>query len=273
MNTTKIVNRASRAFKTSSWLRIAVLAAFVFIAGCKKKESQPDAGSTKSPTGTLLVHLHTNLDMEEVYGYNITYTTSTGRQISLSKAQLYISNIELVKTDGSVYSVPNTTLLQVFGTETYTIGGVPTGNYKSVRFNVGLDPATNLKNPSTSSSDVLNTPSMWFGTTAQPQGYIFVNLQGKIDTTADASGTVASMQPFNLLIGTDANYKKVVMPDKNFSVTPGTQLLHINTDYSKLFNGIKLSDSNNLMISSPSDNATSNGGAVAKNISSMFSYE
>ena len=115
---------------------------------------------------------------------------------------------------------------------------------------------------------------MWLGSTAQPDGYVFVNFKGSIDTTAAAIGTTAQMQPFSYLIGTNANYRKVNMPDNNYSVTAGQiQYVHLIIDYNMLFNGIQLNHNSNLTVASVADNATPLGTAISNNIASMFSYE
>lgn len=249
------------------------------VTGCKKKDDATPATDTTTttsvPMGTLITHLHAYVGSEEVYQYgaDIIYT-STGRKISLSMAQLYISTIQLVKMDGSLYTVPNTVLLQVPDIMPYLIGKVPAGNYKSIRFYVGLDSNTNKKVPSSSPDDVLNKPSMWFGSAAQPEGYAFVNIEGRIDTSENALGSDIEMKSFMYKIGTNSNYKQVIMPDKNFTVTPDqTQHIHMYSDFGRLLNGIDFSNKKNLMIMSVSENDSALAKTIAANIPHMFHYE
>jgi hypothetical protein len=240
------------------------------LSACHKKK---DTVSPATPTGTLMMHLHTNVDTNEVAEYATVYTTKAGRKVSVSTAQLYISNIQLVKLDGTTYDVSEAFILQEQGTEVYKIGVVPVGNYKAISFHVGLDPTVNSKAPTASDSS-LNHSSMWFGSSAQPNGYVFVNFKGTIDTTAAANGTISQMQPFSYLIGTNANYKKVTMPDKNYSITDGqVQYAHLTVDYNKLLAGIQLNNNSNLTMSSVADNATVLGVSISNNIASMFKYE
>jgi len=262
--------------KTSQKIRNTVLPAVLLVmlvfASCKKDKTPdptPDPNEV-TPTGTLMMHLHTYIGINEVDAYNIVYTNESDRKISLSMAQMYISGIELVKADGSIYSLSDVKVLKVFETETYFLADVPMGNYKSVKFKVGLDAATNGADPSTSA--LLNHAEMWMNTTAQPDGYVFLNAQGKIDTTADATGSVAQMQNFIFKIGTNAHYVQVNMPDQNFTILKDqVEYLHLYADYSKLFNGINLHQI--LSVSSVADNSTPMGNAVANNIPSIFSYE
>jgi len=250
------------------------------LTSCKKKSEDisPDEENKEKenvPTGRLYMHLHNFIEDTEVDLYDVVYTsTSEGRKISLSMGQLYLSNIQLIKLDGSVYTVPNTIVLKEQEIETYLIGDVPVGNYKTIRFTVGLDANTNQKTPSTDANDPLNKPDMWFSSTAQPKGYVFVNVQGKIDTTADASGTDAQMQPFIYKIGTAANLMQRTMPDQSYTIVKDqAQYCHLYIDYTKLFTGIPLSNPANLTVNSPSDNASGLAAAIVRNIPTMFFYE
>lgn len=247
-----------------------MVSACVVIAGvgCKK------SSNSNTDTGKLYLHLHTNIDTNEVASYGTVYTTGVGRKVSLTKAQLYISNIQLVKQDGSIYSVPNVILLKQLDPEQYYVANVPVGNYKSVKFSVGLDATANQK-ASTADSN-LNHADMWFGASAQPNGYVFVNVQGTIDTTTNAMGTVSQMQPFTYMIGTNAHLNQVSMPDHSpvYNVIKDqTTFVHIIIDYNKLFNGVQLNKGGNLMVMSASDNTSAISNTISSNVPFMFSYE
>lgn len=266
--------------KIGLWFLVMALGSLQLFTSCKKKSDDPapedtNGGTVDTPTGMLQMHIHNYIEDTEVDDYNIPYTTSSeGRKISLSMGQVYLSNIQLVKLDGSVYTIPNTVVLKVQEEETYKIALVPVGNYKTIRFNIGLDASTNQKTPSSDANDPLNKPDMWFSNTAQPDGYVFVNAQGKIDTTASASADAAHMQPFVYRIGTNGNLMQRTMPDRNFSVYKDqVELFHMYVDYSKLFTGIPLSNPANLHVNTPADNSSWVAASIVHNIPSMFYYE
>jgi len=250
-----------------------------FNAACKKggdDNTVTPPPVTQVDSGQIYFHLHTYVGDNEVDLYNITYTLDNGRQISLSEAQMYISGIQLVKPNGTTYNLSNVTLLKTLENESYYVAKVPVDTYKSVKFYVGLDATTNQKTPSGSSSDILNHPEMWFSSTAQPGGYIFMNVSGKIDTTAGANGTTAQMQPFTYHIGTDAHYTQVSMPDHSpYYVVTKDQIeyIHMIIDYSGLFNGLQLNNSSNLSVLTKTDNSTPLGNTITANIPGMFRYE
>ena len=241
-------------------------------SACEKPKPEDSKSEEQVPTGTLLFHLHTYIDNSEVDGYGFTYTTDAGRNISLSIAQLYISDIQVVKLDGSVIDLPDTILLKNLVTETYTAGKVPVGNYKAIRFKVGLNAASDALNPtSTKDSLALNHSEMWFANTAQPDGYVYMNVQGTVDTTSDLSG---AMQSFAYKIGTEANCVQVNMPEQNFTVLENqAEYGHIIIDYSKLFTGLKLSELNNLSVSGKANNNSVVAQKIKVNIPLMFKYE
>jgi hypothetical protein len=186
---------------------------------------------------------------------------------------MYISNIELVKLDGSVYSVSGRVLLKDFENEVFFVGNVPAGNYKSVRFSIGLNSTANAKTP-ISTDTIFNRTEMWFGSTAQPQGYIFLNVQGRIDTTAKANGTEVQMVQFSYKIGTTTNIKQIVLPDQNFTVLPNKiEYVHMIINYMKIFDGIDLGKAGNLSVNSPADNTSDVAIKITNNIPLIFNYE
>ena len=115
---------------------------------------------------------------------------------------------------------------------------------------------------------------MWFASSAQPDGYVFFHLAGKIDTTAAANAIEVDMVPFQYKIGTNAQYKQVTMPDQNFSIVADqVEYAHMYSDLSKMFNGIQLNVENNLTMVSTSDNTTPLGVTLGNNMDDIFFYE
>lgn len=258
-------------------IALIFLGVAMLLGSCKKPKADDDQNNNNSnnnnvPKGTLLFHLHTYIDENEVDLYNAIYSNDEGRGISLSLAQLYISEIELVKLDGSIYTIPYNKIFKVLEAETFSAGDVPIGNYKGLRFKVGFNSATNALQPSESAdSSMLKHNEMWMGNTAQPDGYAFLNVQGSIDTTSDLSGT---MVPFTYKIGSNVNFKQVTMPERNFSIMEGqTEYAHIKINYNKLFHGVQLNDINNLSVLTLGDNSGLVAQKIVNNIPTMFIYE
>jgi len=254
---------------------IAIILLTVFW-GCKSHDDStpiPSSGSS-TETSAISFHLHTYIGSNnEVDAYNAVYHNDDGRAISLSFAQLYISNIKLVKRDGSIYPISDTIILTDIVDQVYKLGNVLIGNYKSVSFDVGLPSATNATVP-TGTPAKLNDVNMWFSNTAAANNYIFMHAAGKIDTSVSKNGANGKMAPFEYKIGTQSRLVHVTMPDQNVAVQPGTTAyIHILADYSELFKGINISDITNLTVETIADNSGDVATDVTSRISNMFKYE
>ncbi len=257
------------------------LLTILFIISCDNK-MVPPVPVEPVKTGTLKFHLHYYIGSSEMYNYNTLYTTDEGRRIIITRAKLYLSNIAAVRLDGSPVSIPDSVLLQTAENENYIVGKLPAGNYQSVRFKLGLDSLTNLKDSSAYSNGVLNKSEMWFGSSAQPLGYVFLNVQGKIDTTASGTATEDQMVPFSYKIGTNKRLKQVNPLNLNqtnpeyypFTILPDqAQFVHFYVDLARLFNGIDLKNSANLQVNTKEENANEISEKIANNMPSMFYYE
>jgi diacylglycerol kinase family enzyme len=262
------------------WVLLALL---VGILSCGKKsesDPQPDVPTTNNDTtskpveiktGTILLHLHSYVDESEVDGYNITYSNLEGRQMRFSVAQLYLSQFELVRQDGSVYSVRDTVMLKKLEGYTYSLGKIPVGTYKSIRFSVGI-PESLMGSVST--HPTFTDTLMWFNPKKQTDGYVFLHVKGKVDTTASATADESELQPFQYKIGTSANRKKVSLPEITITLAEGkSQFIHMIIDYNKLFNGIPLHQKDQLFVLDAASNSTTLATKLSNNIPFMFRYE
>lgn len=247
---------------------IALLLLITCLTACYKVDK---SSIEEVSTGTLLFHIHTNIGDSEVEEYGVNYMDENGRSMSLSMAQMYISEVELIKLDGSIYHVDNKYVLKVFETEELMIGEVPVGNYKSIRFKVGLPPVVNAFDPlSAYDTLILNQSTMWYSTPVQPNGYVFINIAGTIDTTETMNG---NQIPFSYKIGTNSNTIQIEMPEKYYTVLEGKETyIHMMNNYSKLFSGIQLSTESNLSINSISDNSLPIVEVLKNNIRTFFVF-
>jgi hypothetical protein len=237
---------------------------FISFSACHKKNDSTPA----VPKGLLYFHLHTDIDTNEVDS-GVVARDSSGRQFALNVAEFYICNIVLHKSDGSTYSVDGAVALKTIAEEEYYIDSVPTGNYTSVSFSVGLNSALNSGTPSSfSSGNVLGTqtPGMWFGA---GQGYIFMNLQGLADTTVAQAGPVNV--PFTYQLGTSSQLVTVTMPQHAaFGVIANQQtFIHMIADYGKALRGVNLG----LGTATPFNSNAAVTTQIANNIATMFRYE
>lgn len=230
-----------------------------------------DDDNPATSKGSVALHIHTYAGGNEIEQYGDTVLLANDRKIAVSTAQLYLTNFRFIKLDNSEVQGPSTVLLLKQGIEEYELGDVEAGNYKGLRFDVGLSDATNASNPNPN-DPALYQSTMWFGSTAQPDGFVYVNFQGAIDTTLNADGT--ALTPFAYKIGTNANRVTITMPEENHSVVPGQlDIYHMKVDYAGLLNGITLGNPNYLQMTTPAQNNSLLAERLIANIQDIFSYE
>ena len=244
----------------------AVLVLLVAVSSCHRD---------KPANGSIGLHLHTQIDTNEVAVLGQLYPDHNGRLMAINDARFYITDISLQNSNGTWYDIPNSMILKTYEVEEYFVASVPSGNYTSIRFYVGLDSATNASLPSSHNSSsgqdtVLSSilePNMYFGA---GQGYKFLYLAGSILPTGSHSPVAVNYQ-----IGGVPNRQLITMPLLNYTVLPNLlHYVHIWCDYGKLLEGINISTGNNDIGNTfGSGQQISTATLVADSIQNMFTYE
>jgi hypothetical protein len=240
------------------------VSALIFMGSCKKDTTPAPVG-----VGHFYLHLHTNVNKTEIDTTHPIAVDALGRHIKLNVAQFYISSIHLLQANGFYTAAYSPIFLKTIGEEQFYVADVPAGNYLSVSFNVGLSDPVNSSDPSTYPSTSIfapQIPSMWFGSTLQ--GYIFLNVQGLVDTSASNTGPVNF--PVSYQIGRPSELNGINMPVQNFSIVAGqTYFSHIICDYGALLQGL------NFRTQSTANPFTTPSTAlqITKAVQGMFRYE
>ena len=72
-----------------------------------------------------------------------TYTNSNNESLTIDRFNYIVSNIELIAEDGTTYTYPKESsyfvVSQEAGLHTAHLQGVPAGNYRKIRFGIGVD--------------------------------------------------------------------------------------------------------------------------------------
>lgn len=111
------------------------------------------------------------------------YTNAAGETFKVTKFDYYVSNIELIKTDGTVYTVPQNDSYFLIkednaASQKFTISNIPVGDYNKVRFVIGVDSVRNTLDVS-QRTGVLDPAAGGLGMYwSWNSGYIFVKLEG-----------------------------------------------------------------------------------------------
>ena len=140
---------------------------------------------------------------------------------------------------------------------------MPAGNYKTVKFDVGLPSKINHSNPATYNSSEPysdlnafwygNKNTMWSGNTTN--GYNFVNIKGYIDTSASGKGVPT--QPFSYQLGGDNIRTTILMPEQDFTVASGVPYtVHMTIDFGYFLHGLNPNGQQRVFVSNPTLAAT-----------------
>ncbi|WP_375581183.1 MbnP family protein [Marivirga tractuosa] len=144
------------------------------------------------------IHKAGNEDFE----YGKTYTNKAGNEFSLRLWRTYFSEIRLIKSDEEVYAIPESYhLIEPTNANKFSLNldQVPSGDYKAIRFYLGVVGDENLSGEIVGDLDPSNNMA-WNWTT----GYKFVRMDGEFqDKEENRRGVVVH-------IGTEVNLKAQV---------------------------------------------------------------
>jgi hypothetical protein len=253
------------------------------------KSSNATITSGAGDSCTFLFHFHTQIIDSTIggnadgYDSNTTgpgitnpwYTDGLGRRIELFVPQFFVSGIQLVNANGTIYNIANAVILKGLDSEDYYMGKAPAGTYVSANFKVGLVNADSTTPPSTLFiTDGIPYPlesGMWNGS-----DYYGMKVTGAYDTSSAGNGTNPVPFMFNMpngitiaqtvslpTRGTTANSYPVFVAS-----TGSTNYVHVLCDYGILLKGIVNLKTNNSTTTDPSL-----ADSLAGNLTNMFRYE
>lgn len=188
-------------------------------------------------TSTITLHAHSKMGTSD-FAYNTEVTNWEGRKVKFTLAQMYLSNFSFRTDDGTDVAIDDSYILIKPGTMMYELGELPNAHYSRMDFLFGVDSVANTQTDPASwpSGHALSSNNPDHAFWSWNSGFIFVKVEGMVDTTADMSGTANA--PFIYHIGTN-------MLERELSLMAHQDIdsdvaIDINVDYLKLFDGIDL---------------------------------
>jgi len=253
------------------------------LASCKKEtKSEPDPEPEPEPVktepkyeGTATLTFDARVGDED-FALNKNFSINN-RTYYLDYLRYWVSNVVLIKTDGSEYSVPKSYYLieetnerSVIGRptkyparkrENVVINDIPAGNYKAIRFSIGVD-ATHNNNQSLQDGELSQTDGMinvdsWSWNTS----YIFTALGGYV---SEGSTT----KQFQVETGLNANYKTVTLTLPKTSSSKSTTLI-LKVDVPKIIDGLDLIAVSTISANFPTQMSTVSGNYETKVFSTV----
>lgn len=216
---------------------LLLVAALFFLSSCEKdpKIVEPD-----TTTFTLAIHPKVGNDLLKL---NQEYVDQENYRILPTVFRFYVSHVTLVDENNSELEIKDLALLDleaVAAGQPLTFDAViPAGNYKGIKFWIGLDSAQNASDPSTFLQD--HPLSNYQGTFwTWNTGYRFVMLEGYYDTLANTAGPVNTTHFFNYHTGINSLYREAVLGNAStaFSVGEGENYTYnMDLDLNLVFYG------------------------------------
>jgi len=153
------------------------------LAGCGSDPATPPPPST----GALTLQFEHRVGGDALRFGARDYQNAAGNNYSLFELRYYVSNLELVRGDGSTYAAGGVHLRDAAepASRDWQFAGIPDGHYTTLRFTFGLDAAHNVPNglPPTFENLRMVWPEPLGG------GYHFMMLDGFF---ADSTGATSS---------------------------------------------------------------------------------
>lgn len=253
---------------TKGSLAVALLAGAMVFNACKKDDPKPNTTPNPAPARTG----NASIEFEHVAGTaalapNTDYTNAHGETYRVSKLKYYVSRPVLIKEDGTELPLNQYHLIDFSNTSRLEadLDTVPTGNYKGIRFNLGVDSSRNYAGDQVGALDPANG-MFWTWNT----GYAFMQFEG---TSPASTGTGNRFVWHYGGANATGNYLRTV--SINFASTPlvikagKASHVHVGTDVSKIFQSagsIKIAD-----VSMAHGGATST--VLANNAAQAFSLD
>lgn len=243
--------------KSLSLLLVAAfsVSSLTVLNGCKKEGcTDPNAVNydtdAKEDDGSCVYSASVMLTFNSKVGSdNLIYNTDymiNGRKTRFTRVQFYASGFVFNKATGGTVTLDDEYLLVEPGQTDYAlVNGLAHGDYSGFKFYQGVDPDVNTK----------KAPSDWpAGHALSPSdnpnhqhwgwnsGYVFVVLEGRVDTTAAANGDADYSFVFHA--GTDDLLRTINLQSDFTAVDGETVSLAVDVDWAEYFHGLDLREEN-----------------------------
>lgn len=158
-----------------SLIAIACAAGFIF-SSCKKETPEDPQTPSTPATGSVTFSISNEVDGQPIVLHSQNYVNPNNDTFVVDLFKYYISNVRLYKADGSHYDEPESYHLidqNNTASRTFTLTDVPSGDYVSMSFMIGVDSTRNVSGAQTGALDPANG-MFWTWST----GYIMAKMEG-----------------------------------------------------------------------------------------------
>jgi hypothetical protein len=215
------------------------------LSACDKKIIEPPVASDAS----ISLRIVNKVGLDTLALGEMKYTNAEGNQYQVDILKYYISNIVLVKEDGTEWKAGNHDLIdaEIDSSAIISLNKIPNGTYKKIRFFVGVD---SLHNHTGAQEGDLNPiyGMIWTWNT----GYIFFKHEGYF------KDNLGALKPLTYHFGTDRALTTVEIPitAEGLSILGENQKLYLNFDLNSVYaspNTVNFINNNNHQSTSSAD--------------------
>lgn len=221
---------------------VLVMSVLLFAVSCSKDDDETVECTPDVWDSSLKISVAADVNGSAL-ALGSEYTLNDGNKLRLDRFKFFLSNITLVKADGSETMVKDVMLVDYDltpptnpalpnWTNEFTLE-VPAGEFTAIKFDLGVQKELNETDPAAYASDhplSITTGNMYWSWATM---YKFVVLEGKADV---GSGSFDESVVFHT--GTDPLYRSVSSISGDFTTqSGGTTNLSISLDVESLFEG------------------------------------
>jgi len=215
----------------------AVVAAASLFVSCSNNDDSSKV--TEGTTGDAELYFDNGVAGDALILGN-TFTNSTGEALTINRLSYIISNLVFIKEDGTEFIYPKEESYFVISQEaelfTVHLENIPAGDYKKIRFGLGVDQQRYLQGETAQQSfwDLAAANNLtWTWST----GYKFINFEGTFTSAASAESKVFQVHQGSNT-ATD-NYREITL---NLPTTARVRedeqpSIHIKSDTNVLLDG------------------------------------
>ena len=247
-----------------------VVASIISVASCKKTANENPAPISTGQFRVEFEHV-VGANMLEFNTANTQYTNNVSETFNVTMLKYYVSNVVLTKSDNIEYTLPNSyNLVNASSPETAVLSfnNIPLGNYKSIKFLLGVDSTQNVSGSQKGALDPAN--GMFWDLN---NGYVFLKLEGTSPQSTAADNFIAyhvggfrNTNNTNALKTIELSFETAVLKVG----TVGNPQVHISVDVSQILKTpTDISFATSPTCHMPGELAKS----IANNYADMFSFE
>ena len=255
----------------------AIVVMIIALGAC----SSDDSGKTivDEKTGDVGLFFDNGVNGDALILGN-SYTNSNGEKLTIDRFNYIVSNIVLIKADGSEFVYPKQESYFVIAQEgtlfNVDLENVPVGDYKKIKFGIGVDQQQYLQGETAQQSfwDLAAANNLtWTWST----GYRFITFEGTFATAQNPEKSYNFQVHQGSNSATD-NYREVTLNLPNTALVRSnmTPSIHLKTDLNVLLDGAtKIKLSNNLNEAGTAASIMGGGNLIniAENSQAMFKVD